>query len=63
MNILLLGVVLFASWQYAKRANLLRDDLPPEIHGTVVRRILVGQALYAFGASVCIINTYWSIRL
>ena len=25
------------------------------------RRILVAQALYAFGALLCVINTYWSI--
>jgi hypothetical protein len=25
------------------------------------RRLVVGQTLYAFGASLCLANTYWSI--
>jgi hypothetical protein len=27
----------------------------------IKRRILIAQALYAFGAALCLINTYWSI--
>jgi uncharacterized membrane protein len=60
-NILLLGLLLYWSWSYATRANLMIDDLPPQIHTAVVRRIVIAQALYAAGAALCIINTYCSI--
>jgi uncharacterized membrane protein len=60
-NIFLLGLMLYWSWSYATRAHLLTDDLPPEIPSAVVRRIVIAQSLYAAGAALCFINTYWSI--
>ncbi|MGA2414197.1 MAG: TMEM175 family protein [Candidatus Sulfotelmatobacter sp.] len=60
-NILLLGLTLFWSWSYANRAHLLADDLPPEVHPAVVRRIVIAQSLYAAGALLCFFNTYCSI--
>jgi uncharacterized membrane protein len=60
-NIVLLGLTLYWSWSYAVRARLLADDIPAEIHSAVVRRIVIAQTLYAIGASLCFINTYWSI--
>jgi uncharacterized membrane protein len=56
-NILLLGLTLYWSWSYATRAHLLVDDLPPEIHPAVIRRIVVVQSLDAAGAAFCFINT------
>ncbi len=61
VNVLLLGVTLYWSWSYAARNELLADDAPPEIHRAVVRRIFIAQVLYAIGASLCFINTYWAI--
>ena len=60
-NILLLGVLLYASWRYAIRAGLLRENVTHERQCAVERRIVVAQALYAFGACLCLINTYVSI--
>lgn len=60
-NILLLGAVLYWSWSYATRALLIDDDAPADIHPAVVRRILIAQTLYAAGAALCILNTYYSI--
>jgi uncharacterized membrane protein len=60
-NILLLGLTLLWSWTYASRAHLLVDDLPPEIHPAIIRRILIAQSLYAVGAALCFFNTYYSI--
>ena len=60
-NILLLGVVLFASWRYATAAGLVRDDAANDWQRWVERRIVIAQALYALGAMLCIISTYWSI--
>jgi len=60
-NILLLGATLYWSWSYATRNHLLADDLPPEIHPAVVRRIVIAQSLYACGAALCFLNTYYSI--
>ena len=61
LNILLLGVTLFWSWSYATRANLLAEDATAEIHAAVVRRIVIAQTLYAAGAALCFLNTYYSI--
>jgi uncharacterized membrane protein len=60
-NILLLGLMLYWSWSYATRAKLLADDLPPEIHPAIIRRIAIAQSLYAAGAALCFLNTYYSI--
>lgn len=60
-NIFLLGLVLFASWRYATRAGLLQDDITYDRQCAVERRIVVAQALYAFGAVLCLFNTYLSI--
>jgi uncharacterized membrane protein len=60
-NILLLGLTLYWSWTYATHNHLLTDDLPPEIHAALVRRIVVAQTLYACGAALCFIGTYYAI--
>jgi uncharacterized membrane protein len=60
-NILFLGLTLLWSWTYATRAHLLVDDLPPEVHPAIIRRILIAQSLYAGGAALCFLNTYYSI--
>src|ERR1700761_9219101 len=60
-NILLLGGVLFASWRYASRNGLLQTDITREKQCAVERRIVVAQALYAFGMILCLFNTYASI--
>jgi uncharacterized membrane protein len=62
LNILILGLLLLWAWQYAKSAGLLKDDVPPAMDAAVRRRIWGAQALYAFGAALCIFNTYWSIE-
>jgi uncharacterized membrane protein len=60
-NIFLLGLTLYWSWSYATRAHLLSDEVPAEIHPAVVRRIVIAQSLYASGAALCFLNTYYSI--
>jgi len=61
LNIFFLGATLYASWGCATKSGLVRDDLPPQLPVAVCRRIEVAQALYAFGALLCIISTRWSI--
>jgi len=61
LNIVLLGAMLFVSWQYARHAQLMKDDVTKEIFAANERRIVIAQSLYAFGALLCIINTYVSI--
>ncbi|MFZ0953132.1 MAG: TMEM175 family protein [Candidatus Sulfotelmatobacter sp.] len=60
-NIVLLGLFIYCSWHYATRAHLLRDDVPPEVHPAIIRRLVIAQSLYAAGAALCVINTYYSI--
>jgi uncharacterized membrane protein len=61
LNILLMGLMLYAGWAYARRAALIKEGTPPEVEAAVERRIRIAQTLYAFGALLCIFNTYWSI--
>jgi uncharacterized membrane protein len=61
VNILLLGGTLFFSWTCATGGGLVRSDLPAATIQAIRRRIVVGQCLYAFGAALCLIDTYWSI--
>jgi uncharacterized membrane protein len=60
-NMLVLGIILYASWQYAKSAGLLKEDVTQVFKCAVERRIIVAQALYAVGALLCLINNYLSI--
>lgn len=60
-NIFLLGTLLFAAWRYAIHAQLLKAEATDEVKSATERRILIAQALYAFGALLCIFNTYLSI--
>jgi uncharacterized membrane protein len=60
-NIVLLGTTLYFSWVCAMNSGLMKHDLSPEVSRAIKRRIVVAQALYAFGAALCVINTYWSI--
>ena len=61
LNLLLLGVMLYASWRYAERARLFKEDMPVEVRTATIRRIVIYQSMYAFGALLCIISTYLSI--
>jgi uncharacterized membrane protein len=60
-NILLLGLLLYWTWSCAIKAALVKGDTPPEVVAAICRRILIAQALYAFGAALCVFGTYWSI--
>jgi uncharacterized membrane protein len=61
LNIVALGATLIASWKYAERVGLVSDTTTREMRSAIERRILIAQALYAVGALLCLINTYWSI--
>ncbi|HEX6110220.1 MAG TPA: TMEM175 family protein, partial [Ktedonobacteraceae bacterium] len=63
LNLLLLGVALFASWRYAQHAGLMKDEVTAEIRSATERRIIFYQAFYAFAVLLCVINTYVSIVL
>lgn len=60
-NILFIGAALYASWVCAIGSGLVKEDMTPYISSAIKRRILIAQALYAFGALLCVVNTYWSI--
>ena len=61
LNILMLGAILYAAWAYAFRARLSKPDVTKEIEQAARRRIVSAQLLYAFGAALCVINTYWAL--
>jgi uncharacterized membrane protein len=61
LNILAPGAMLFWSWSYATRAGLVKADTPDEVRGSICRRIVIAQSLYAAGAALCFIGTWVSI--
>ena len=61
LNILILGLLLLAAWCVVRRRGLLKLDVPSEVNGAIVRRIVWAQALYAFGAALCVFDNWWSI--
>lgn len=63
LNILLLGVALLVSWRYAVRAGGVQAETYAAMRGIHERRIISAQALYAFGAALCVVNTYVSIAV
>src|ERR1700683_1194799 len=58
LNIFVLGAMLFWSGSYARRANLVKADTPEEVRGSICRRIVIAQSLYAAGAALCFIHTW-----
>jgi uncharacterized membrane protein len=61
LNILVLGAMLYWSWMHAIHGDLVKADTPDEVRGSICRRILIAQSLYAGGAALCVINTWVSI--
>jgi uncharacterized membrane protein len=61
LNIFVLGAMLLWSWSCATNAKLIKSDAPQEVVGSIFRRILIAQALYAIGAALCFIHTWVSI--
>jgi uncharacterized membrane protein len=61
LNILVLGVLLYAGWVRATRAGVVSPSISAEYHAAMRRRIIGAQALYAFGALLCLISPYVSI--
>jgi uncharacterized membrane protein len=61
LNVLALGAGLYWSWHYVQRHKLVKAGAPANLDEAILRRIVIAQSLYAFGALLCIVNTYWSI--
>ena len=61
LNIFVPGAMLYWSWAYSTRANLIKADTPEEVRNSICRRILIAQSLYAAGAALCLISNWASI--
>lgn len=61
LNLLLLGLALYASWAYATRAGLLKDEVAEDMSRATRRRIVVFQLLYAVGFLLSFVSTYLAI--
>ena len=61
LNILIPGLLLYLSWRIARAESLTKEATTKEIACAIDRCILIAQALYAFGALLCLVNPYWSI--
>lgn len=62
-NIFVLGMILWASWKYARRAKLTSEEATDGVDRALMNRIFVAQLLYAASAACCFFSTYLSIGL
>ena len=60
-NVFFIGALIYISWNYACRHKLIKPEVTEEVYRAVKRRVFTAQALYAFGAALCVFNNYWSI--
>lgn len=61
LNICLAGIALYFSWNCAKDLGLVKADMPAGVTAAIQRRILIAQALYAFGAVLCVVSPELSV--
>lgn len=64
-NLFLLGLMLFLSLRYLDRYHFLKTPGTHtiEIKNAMIRRGIIAQSLYAFGALLCFVSTYLSIAV
>jgi len=62
LNLLLPGLALYASWAYAARAGLLKDQVAEDMSRATRPRIVVFQLLYAVGFLLSFVSTYLAHR-
>jgi uncharacterized membrane protein len=63
LNLLMLGVLLYASVTVAERADLVKPEMTRSIQSMHKNRIVAYQIGYAGCAAFCVISTYLSIGL
>ena len=63
LNLLLLGVLLYVSLEYASHARLTSPETTEDILHASKRRIVVYQILYAGACLLCVVNTYLAIAV
>ncbi|TIN31569.1 MAG: DUF1211 domain-containing protein [Mesorhizobium sp.] len=61
LNLLMLGVTLFASWRYAEKNGFLAEDVDAETKRTVYLRIVKAQILWALGAALSLVSPLLSV--
>jgi hypothetical protein len=61
LNVLLFGIAVFACWHYARAAGLYKSTVTPKMEFAFRNRVIRAQSLYAVGAMLCILSTYYSI--
>ena len=59
LNIVLLGMTLFAGLQYGIRARLFDESTSPEVAPLMRGRILIAQSLYAIASATCFVFPTW----
>ena len=55
------ALLLYWSWAHASHAGLIKDDTPDEVRGSICRRVLIAQSLYAAGAALCVVSNWLSL--
>ncbi len=65
LNLFLLGIMLGRILNYADKHNYFKSHVheKEEIKKAMIRRSILAQSLYAFGALLCFVSTYLSIAV
>lgn len=65
LNLFLLGMMLFVNLRYVDKNNLFKSNFSHinEFKSAMVRRGVIAQSLYAFGALLSFVSTYLSISV
>ncbi len=61
VNMVALGILVYVSWNYVVKHLHAKTVLLHDISTAIKKRIIIAQSLYAFGALLCLVNTYWSL--
>ena len=60
LNILFLGMTLFAGLEYGLRAQLFKESAVADVAPLMRGRILIAQSLYAIATATCIVFPTWA---
>ncbi|HTX42700.1 MAG TPA: TMEM175 family protein [Acidobacteriaceae bacterium] len=61
LNVLAPGALLYASWKYVSRHDMIQSDTPPEVRAAICTRVFIAQSLYAVGAALSVFGSLWSV--
>ena len=63
INILAMGALLYVTWVFAVKNELVKDEVSKEASHSIEHRIIVAQSIYGGAAALCVVSTYLSLSI